>query len=87
MAADLRRNMYVRWREQCQCPLMLADSEPHDKCNHSQNWVMVGKAKQNKGRVKLVSTPMSRGMTMPVYLSDMEYSHPPEEAPSSPVEG
>ena len=48
---------------------MLADSEPHDECGHSPNWVMVGKAKQ-KGGVKQVSTPMSRGMTMPVYLSD-----------------
>ena len=24
-------------------------SEPHHECNHSWNWVMVGKAKQNKG--------------------------------------
>ena len=36
---------------------MLVDSEPYDKCDHSQNWVMVGKAKQNKGEVKWVSTP------------------------------
>ena len=49
VAADLERNMYVRQREQHQCPLTLADSDPPDKCNHSQNWVMVGKAKQNKG--------------------------------------
>ena len=47
---------------------------------------MAGKAKQ-KGGVKQVSTPMSRGMTMPVYLPDMEYSHPPEEGPLSPIEG
>ena len=66
---------------------MLADSEPNDKCHHSQNWVTVGKAKQNKGGVKWVSTPVSRGMTMPVFLSDVEYSHPPEEGPSLPVEG
>ena len=46
VAADLRRNMYVRQREQCQCPLTLADSEPHNECNHSPNWVTVGKAKQ-----------------------------------------
>ena len=26
-------------------------------------------------------------MTMPVYLSNAEYSHPPEEGPSLPVEG
>ena len=49
VAADLRRNMYIRWREQHQCPLMLADTEPHNECDHSQNWVMVDKAKQNKG--------------------------------------
>ena len=48
---------------------------------------MVGKAKQNKEGVKWVSNPMSRGMTMPVYLSDAEYSHPPKEGPSPPVEG
>ena len=57
VAADIRRNTYLRWREQCQCPLMQVDSEPHDECNHSQNWVMVGKAKQNRGGVKQVSTP------------------------------
>ena len=34
---------------------MLADSEPHDECDYSWNWVMVGKAKQNKGGVKQVS--------------------------------
>ena len=56
---------------------MLADGEPHDECNHSGNLAMVGKAKQNKGGVKQVSTPMST----PVYLSDVEYSHPPEEGP------
>ena len=44
-------------------------------------------AKPNKGGVKQVSTPMSGGMTMPVYLPDVEYSHPPEEGPSPPVEG
>ena len=30
-------------------PLMLADSEPQEECNQSQNWVTVGKAKQNGG--------------------------------------
>ena len=34
---------------------MLADSEPQDECNHSLNWVVVGKAKQ--GGVKWVSIP------------------------------
>ena len=33
-------------RELCQCLLTPADSEPQDECNHSQNWVMAGKAKQ-----------------------------------------
>ena len=42
---------------------------------------------QTKGGVKWASTPMSRGMTMPVCLSDAEYSHPPEEGPSPPIEG
>ena len=27
----------------------LAESEPKDECNHSPNWVMVGKAKQGGG--------------------------------------
>ena len=44
-AGDLRRNTYIRWREQHQCPLTLVDSEPNDECNHSQNWVTIGKAK------------------------------------------
>ena len=35
---------------------MLADSEPHDECDNSQNWVTVGKAKHKKGGVKQVST-------------------------------
>ena len=64
---------------------MPADSKPHDECNHSLNWVMGGKAKQ--GGVKWLSTPMSGGMTMPVYLPDAEYSHPPEEGPFLPIEG
>ena len=38
----------VRWREWCQFLLTLADNEPHNECNHSWNWVTVGKAKQNK---------------------------------------
>ena len=44
--ADLRRNMYVQQREQHQCPLMPADSEPQGECDHLPNWVTVGKAKQ-----------------------------------------
>ena len=40
-----------------------------------------------RGGVKQVSTPMSGGMTMLVYLSDAEYSHPPEEGSLPPVEG
>ena len=47
---------------------------------------MVGKAKQNGG-VKWVRTPVSRGMTTAVYLSDAECSHPLKEGPSLPVEG
>ena len=39
-----------------------------------------------KGGVKLVSTPMTGGMTMSVSLPDMEYSHPLEEGPSLPIE-
>ena len=66
---------------------MLADSEPHNECDYSWNWVMVGKAKHNKGGVKWVSTPMSRGKTTPVYLSDVECSHPPKEGPLPPVGG
>ena len=46
VALDLGRDMYVQWNEWHQCPLMLADSEPQDRCNHSPKWVMVGKAKQ-----------------------------------------
>ena len=52
MAVDIGRNTYIWQREQCWCPLMLADNEPGDECDHSQNWVMVGKAKQNKEGVK-----------------------------------
>ena len=48
---------------------------------------MVGKAKHNKGGVKWVSTPMSRGMTTSVYLSDAECSYPLKEGPLLPVEG
>ena len=28
---------------------MLVDSEPQEECDQSQNWVTVGKAKQNGG--------------------------------------
>ena len=80
--------MYIRQREQRWSPLMLVDSEPNDECDHSQNWVMVGKAKQNKGGVKQVSNPHVKGTkTTPVYLSDMEYSHLPLEGPLPLVEG
>ena len=68
-------------------PLTLVDSEPHNECDHSQNWVMVGKAKQNKGGNEMGKYPMSRGITTSVYLSDAECSHPPKEGPSLPVEG
>ena len=61
---------------------MLADSEPQEECNQSWNWVMVGKAKQNGGGVKWV-----RKNDDVVYLSDVEYSYPPKEGPSLPVEG
>ena len=40
-------------------PLMLADSEPKEKCYHSLNWVTAGKAKINFGGVKWVSSPVS----------------------------
>ena len=33
----------------------VADSEPHEECDYSPDWIMVGKAK--KGGVKWVSTP------------------------------
>ena len=54
---DPGRNMYIRQKEQHQCPLTLADSEPHNECNHSQNWVTVCKAKQKQGGVKQVINP------------------------------
>ena len=60
VAADLRRNTYIRQREQCQCPLMLGDSEPKEECDQSHNWVMVGKANRNRGGVKWVSNPCVR---------------------------
>ena len=49
----------MRWREQCQGLLTLADSEPKDEYDHSLSWVMVGKAKL-KGGVKWVSSPHVR---------------------------
>ena len=45
---------------------------------------MVDKAKQNRGEVPPCQEEQE---TTPVYLSDMEYSHPPEEGPLPPVEG
>ena len=60
---------------------MLVDSEPHDECNHSLKLGHGWQCAKQRGRVKWASTPMSRGMTMPVHLSDMEYSHQPEEGP------
>ena len=44
-------------------------------------------ARPNKGGSELGRSPMSGGMTKPVSLPDMEYSHPPEEGPSPHVEG
>ena len=54
---------------------MLVDSEPQEECNQSQNWVTVGKAKQNGG-VKWVSNPHVRENDNVVYLSDVECSYP-----------
>ena len=48
---------YVRQREQCQCPMMLVDSEPNNECDHSLNWVTVGKAKHNKGGSQMGKYP------------------------------
>ena len=76
----------MQWREQCQCPLMLVDSEPQDEYDHSLNWVMVGNAKQEQSEMGKCP-PMSGGMTMPVSLPDAEYFHPPEEGPSLPIGG
>ena len=64
---------------------MLVDSEPHNECNHSLNWVMVGKAKQ-KGGVKWASTPNVKRNDNICLLFDTEYSHSPEEGPTPPVE-
>ena len=66
---------------------MPADSEPQDRCGHSPNWVMAGKAKQG-GEVNWVSTPpcQEEGWAY-IYLPDVEYSHPQDEGPSPPVEG
>ena len=68
---------------------MLADSGPNNECDHSQNWVTVGKAKQNKGESEMGKHPPGQEEleTTPVHLSDMEYSYPPEEGSSPPVEG
>ena len=66
---------------------MLADSEPRDECDHSWNWVMVGKAKQNKGGSEMGKYPHVKRNDKSVYLSDAECSHPPKEGPSLPVEG
>ena len=61
---------------------MLVDSEPHNECDHSWNWVTVGKAKHNKGGSEMGKyPPMSRGITTSVYLSDVECSYPPKEGP------
>ena len=66
---------------------MLADSEPQDRCDHSPNWVIVGKAKQGGG-VKQVHTPLPWGEGRTgIFLLDAEYSHPQEEGPSLPEEG
>ena len=65
---------------------MLADSETQQECDQSQNWVMVGKAKQNGG-VKWLSNPHVRKNNNVVYLSGGECSYPPKEGSSPPVEG
>ena len=73
-------------REQCLYPLILVDSEPQEEFDQSQNWVMVGKAKQNRGS-EMGSNPCVRKNDTIVYLSDAECSYPPKEGPSPPVEG
>ena len=86
VAMDPRRNTYMRQRELCQGPLTLADSEPQEymTTHQTRSWL----ARPNKkGGVKWVSTPVSGGMMMSVCLPDAEYSHPPEEGPSLPIEG
>ena len=45
-----------------------------------------GRQGQTKGGVEWVSNPVSRGMTISVYLSDAEYSYPPKEGHMPPVE-
>ena len=66
--------------------MMLADSEPHEECNQSQNCVTVGKATK-MGGVKWVSNPCVRKNDNVVCLSDVECSYPPKEGPLPPVEG
>ena len=39
---------------------MLVEGEALDECEQSQNWIMVGKAKQKQGGVKWVSNPHVR---------------------------
>ena len=73
-------------REQCQCPLMLADSESQDRCDHSPNQVMI-MAKQGGGSEMGKYPSVSEGRMMLVYLPDLECSHPHKEGPSPPVEG
>ena len=47
---------------------------------------MVGKAKN--GGSETGKYPLCQEeMTMPVYLSDVQYSHPPKEGPLPPLEG
>ena len=66
---------------------MLADSEPQEymTTHQTRSWL----ARPNKkGGVKLVSTlHVRRNDDMSVCLPDAEYSHPPEEGPSLPIEG
>ena len=65
---------------------MLADREPQEyMTTHQTGSQLVGPNK--KGGVKWVSPPMSGGMMTSVCLPDTEYSHPPEEGPSLPMEG
>ena len=66
---------------------MPADSEPDIECDHSQNWVMIGKAKQNKG-VKWVSNPhVKRNKRQHLSTSLTWNTPPPVEGPLPLVEG
>ena len=83
---DLRRNMYMRWREYHQGPLMLVDNEPQEymTTHQTRSWL----ARPNKkGGSEMGKYSMSGGMMKSVCLPDAEYSLPPEEGPLLPMEG